>query len=73
MCAVIVNGRALVKIGTVVWAAASLVGLRAAVVGAQPAGRTVWDGAYTTAQAERAVATYDSVCSRCHTLTAGAH
>ncbi|HUK33262.1 MAG TPA: cytochrome c [Vicinamibacterales bacterium] len=31
--------------------------------------RTVWEGVYTDAQAERAMATYDSVCSRCHTLT----
>jgi mono/diheme cytochrome c family protein len=31
--------------------------------------RTVWDGVYTDAQAQRAMATYDSVCSRCHTLS----
>jgi mono/diheme cytochrome c family protein len=31
---------------------------------------TVWDGVYTNAQAERAVATFGSTCSRCHTLTA---
>ena len=30
--------------------------------------RTVWDGAYTDAQAERASATFDTTCSRCHTL-----
>jgi len=29
----------------------------------------VWDGVYTNAQAERAQATFDSVCSRCHILT----
>jgi len=32
------------------------------------AGRTVWDGVYTDAQAERAVATFGQSCSRCHTL-----
>jgi mono/diheme cytochrome c family protein len=32
-------------------------------------GRTVWDGVYTEAQAERATATFSSTCSRCHTLT----
>ena len=36
---------------------------------AAPRVRTVWDGAYTDAQAERARTTYESVCSRCHTLT----
>ncbi len=30
--------------------------------------RTVWDGAYTDAQAARGTATFDTVCSRCHTL-----
>jgi mono/diheme cytochrome c family protein len=33
-------------------------------------GRTVWDGVYTDAQAERATATFSQNCSRCHTLTA---
>jgi mono/diheme cytochrome c family protein len=37
---------------------------------AKPAGKTVWDGVYTDAQAERATATFSSTCSRCHTLTA---
>ena len=43
-----------------------------AIVSAQakPAGRTVWDGVYTDAQAERATATFSSTCSRCHTLGA---
>src|SRR4051812_10820519 len=31
-------------------------------------GRTVWDGAYTDAQAERARTTFDSRCANCHTL-----
>jgi len=34
-------------------------------------GRTVWDGVYTDAQAERARATFDGACSHCHTLTPG--
>jgi mono/diheme cytochrome c family protein len=43
-----------------------------AIVSAQakPAGRTVWDGVYTDAQAERASATFSSSCARCHTLGA---
>jgi mono/diheme cytochrome c family protein len=32
-------------------------------------GRTVWDGVYTDAQAERATAIFGSNCSNCHTLT----
>jgi mono/diheme cytochrome c family protein len=43
--------------------------LGCAFVSAQ--GRTVWAGVYTDAQAERARATFDSTCSRCHTLTPG--
>jgi mono/diheme cytochrome c family protein len=41
-----------------------------ALVSAQdkPLGKTVWDGVYTDAQAERATATFSSTCSRCHTL-----
>jgi mono/diheme cytochrome c family protein len=35
---------------------------------AAPKGRTVWDGAYTDAQAERARPTFDSRCANCHTL-----
>jgi len=45
------------------WAAAVFVSAQA------PKPKTVWDGAYTNPQAERAKATFDSVCSRCHTLT----
>jgi len=42
-----------------------------ALVDAQaPTGPTVWDGAYTDAQAERATAAFSANCSRCHTLTA---
>ena len=39
------------------------------IVNAQ--GKTVWNGVYTDAQAERARATFDSICTRCHTLEAG--
>lgn len=45
-----------------VWAAGAL-------LTAQAPGRTVWDGVYTDAQAERATATFNQSCSRCHTLT----
>jgi len=41
------------------------------VVNAQAKPRTVWDGAYTDAQAERARNTFDSTCSGCHTLAPG--
>ena len=33
------------------------------------AGRTVWDGVYTDAQAARATSTFSQVCSSCHTLS----
>jgi mono/diheme cytochrome c family protein len=36
---------------------------------AQTPARTVWDGAYTDAQAERAQGTFGANCARCHTLT----
>jgi S-disulfanyl-L-cysteine oxidoreductase SoxD len=36
---------------------------------AKPPVKTVWDGVYTDAQAERATAVFSSTCSRCHTLT----
>ena len=36
---------------------------------APPAGPTVWDGAYTDAQAARATPVFGQNCSRCHTLT----
>jgi len=34
----------------------------------KPAGRTVWDGVYTDAQADRATAIFNQSCSNCHTL-----
>lgn len=46
-----------------VWAAGAL-------LTAQAPARTVWDGVYTDAQAERATATFTQSCARCHTLTA---
>ncbi len=42
-----------------------------ASLGAQGKSRTVWDGVYTDAQAERARATFDSICTQCHTLAPG--
>jgi hypothetical protein len=36
-----------------------------------PAARTVWNGVYTDAQAERARVTFDSICTQCHTLAPG--
>jgi mono/diheme cytochrome c family protein len=42
-----------------------------AVTSAQSKPRTVWDGVYTDAQAERARATFDGTCSNCHTLPPG--
>ena len=54
----------------VVCAAAACAAMTAtAIVNAQ--GRTVWNGVYTDAQAERARATFDSICTRCHTLEPG--
>lgn len=40
------------------------------IMAAQAAqGRTVWDGVYTDAQAERATAIFGQTCANCHTLT----
>ena len=36
---------------------------------AQAPQKTVWDGAYTDAQADRAKGEFSATCSRCHTLT----
>jgi mono/diheme cytochrome c family protein len=54
------------SIGTV--AAFVLAGAIARVVLAQPAGqpRTVWDGVYTGAQADRGKRAYESSCAHCH-------
>lgn len=52
-------------------AAAVLLASGHLLVSAQaPPGRTVWDGVYTDAQAERATAVFSQSCARCHTLTA---
>lgn len=48
-------------------ASAGSVLLSAQVLGAS--GRTVWDGVYTDAQAERGTAIFGQSCSNCHTLT----
>jgi mono/diheme cytochrome c family protein len=49
--------------------AALLVVLAGVIVTAQAPAKTVWDGAYTDAQAERAQGTFSANCARCHTLT----
>jgi S-disulfanyl-L-cysteine oxidoreductase SoxD len=56
----------------IVLTAIYLAAVATAIVSAQakPPGKTVWDGVYTDAQAERATATFSSTCSRCHTLGA---
>ena len=48
-----------------------LTSARSVLINAQQAGagRTVWDGVYTDAQAARATATFNQVCSNCHTLS----
>src|ERR1051325_764322 len=38
---------------------------------APPAGKTVWTGVYTDAQAERARQTFESICTQCHTAAPG--
>ena len=62
--------RRLVRFAT--FAASPLIVLGvAATAGAQappPAGRTVWDGVYTDAQATRAMSTFNQSCSNCHSL-----
>ena len=50
-------------------AAVFLVVLAHAALTAQTPAKTVWDGAYTDAQAERAQGTFSANCARCHTLT----
>lgn len=49
-----------------VWTVAVTQSSLAAQAAAAPAARTVWDGVYTEAQAERGAATYKSACSECH-------
>ena len=46
-------------------AATALVGASGAVL-AQNSGKSIWDGAYTTAQAARGKTAYVNNCSRCH-------
>src|SRR5689334_4446380 len=51
--------------------AAALAFVACAAINAQQAAaptRTVWDGAYTDEQAERARTTFDTRCANCHTL-----
>src|SRR5580765_7663758 len=55
----------------VLGACAALTLMYAAVTIVSAQGKTVWNGVYTDAQAERARATFDSICTRCHTLEPG--
>jgi S-disulfanyl-L-cysteine oxidoreductase SoxD len=51
------------------WFSATALTLSTALAGAltmHAAGRTVWDGVYTAAQAERGTVLYAEQCSRCH-------
>jgi len=50
---------------TVLWATSALM-LVAATVAAQTTDRTIWDGVFSTAQAERGKVTFEGTCARCH-------
>jgi mono/diheme cytochrome c family protein len=53
------------------WATATFcITLAGVIATAQTPPKTVWDGAYTDAQAERAQGAFGANCARCHTLTA---
>ncbi len=49
-----------------IWTASVTQSSLRAQAAAAPAPRTVWDGVYTDAQAERGAAVYKSACSECH-------
>jgi mono/diheme cytochrome c family protein len=49
-----------------VWTAGVTQSSLGAQAAAAPGARTVWDGVYTEAQAERGAAAYKSACSECH-------
>lgn len=58
--------RTLLLTGVAVWSATVLMSAQA------PKAKTVWDGGlYTDAQAERGRATFESICTQCHTLAPG--
>ena len=61
--------RSLIRVMCVLFAG-SLATIVVTAQGAKPTGPTVWDGAFTDAQAERATATFSQSCARCHTLAA---
>ena len=61
------------RVAMVTLVTAFLASIGSAIVDAQappPQGRTVWDGIYTDAQAERGVLAFNQSCSNCHTLDA---
>jgi mono/diheme cytochrome c family protein len=49
-----------------VWTLAVTQSSLGAQAAAAPGARTVWDGVYTEAQADRGAATYKTACSECH-------
>ncbi len=49
-----------------VWTATITTSSLGAQAAAAPGARTVWDGVFTDAQAERGAAVYKSACSECH-------
>jgi S-disulfanyl-L-cysteine oxidoreductase SoxD len=53
---------ALAALGGVIWIGSVLLGAQSAD------SRTVWDGAFTEAQASRALGTFSANCAECHTL-----
>ena len=57
------------SLGRVSWVLfLALTGSALVTAQATQAPRTVWDGVYTDAQAERATVVFSQSCSRCHTL-----
>jgi hypothetical protein len=63
-------GRVPARLSRFLVVAVTFVAASGLVRGQSAQSRTVWEGIYTDAQAERAVATFDQVCANCHSLTA---
>jgi S-disulfanyl-L-cysteine oxidoreductase SoxD len=58
-----------VEVAAFVVIAAAAAGWCSGVASAQAGGRTVWDGVYTTAQADRGKGLYAGSCASCHGRT----
>ena len=59
------------RVATLTVTLAFFVSLTSAILSAQaPKPRTVWDGIYTDAQAERGQLAFNQSCTNCHTLEA---